>query len=55
MTRMLVLLLVLAGLAACGVKGNPAPPEGEEALYRLSDRQYPPPHTVAPPRPEVPE
>lgn len=53
--RTLFLLLALTGLAACGVKGDPGPPEGEEALYRLGERQYPAPYTVVPPRPETPE
>jgi len=53
MRRALIRPLVLAtllpiGLAACGVKGDPRPPKGEEALYRLGDRQYPAPETVVP-------
>ena len=52
MIRSLILLLALVGLVACGVKGDPAPPEGEEALYRQGDRQYPAPYTVVPPAPE---
>jgi hypothetical protein len=53
--RTLILLLTVAGLTACGVKGDPAPPEGEEALYRLKDRQYPAPYTVVHPSPESSE
>jgi len=55
MIRSLMVLLILAGLAACGVKGDPAPPEGEEARYRLGERQYPSPRTVIPLAPEVAE
>ncbi|MEZ5669867.1 MAG: lipoprotein [Alphaproteobacteria bacterium] len=33
-----LLLLVTAALAACGKKGDPIPPEGENVTY---DRQYP--------------
>lgn len=53
--RAAVLIALLAGLlVACGVKGDPVVPEGEEARYRLGERQYPAPHTVVP-QPPTPE
>jgi hypothetical protein len=42
----LALPLVL-GLAACGKKGSPKPPEGQEADYTYP-RAYPAPETVVP-------
>lgn len=50
--RVLVLaaagLLLAGGLAACGKKGSPKPPAGEEAAYTYP-QAYPEPRTVAPP------
>lgn len=46
--RSLLCALLLAPLAACGRKGSPQPPEGEEERYRLRERQYPAPETVVP-------
>lgn len=49
--RLLLTAAVLAslalGLTACGKKGSPRPPEGEEADYTYPD-QYPAPNTVTP-------
>jgi predicted small lipoprotein YifL len=48
----IALALVLAGgLAGCGKKGPPGPPEGEEASYNYP-KTYPNPATVVPEQPE---
>jgi hypothetical protein len=38
---------LLFGLAACGKKGGPRPPEGEEGAYTYP-QAYPAPETVVP-------
>ena len=38
---------LVLGLAACGKKGSPKPPEGQEADYTYP-RDYPAPETVVP-------
>ncbi len=38
---------LLFGLAACGKKGSPRPPEGQETEYTFP-RSYPAPDTVVP-------
>jgi len=38
---------LLAGAAACGKKGSPRPPQGEESRYTYP-QQYPAPGTVVP-------
>jgi len=38
---------LLFGLAACGKKGSPKPPEGQESEYTFP-RSYPAPDTVVP-------
>lgn len=57
---LLGLLLLLPGLAACGVKGAIQEPEGQESSY-VYPRTYPDPKTVvpsggtaAPPPPGIP-
>ncbi|WP_299621070.1 hypothetical protein [Pelagibius sp.] len=39
---------LLAALGACGKKGRPKPPEGEESAYTYP-QPYPAPGTVGPP------
>ncbi|WP_420345409.1 hypothetical protein [Pelagibius sp.] len=41
-------LALAGGLAACGKKGSPKPPVGEEAAYTYP-QPYPAPETVGPP------
>ena len=45
--NLLMSLTALAGLAACGKKGDLAPPEGEEDLYSYP-RSYPKPSSQVP-------
>ncbi|HMA13651.1 MAG: hypothetical protein ACM35H_00285 [Bacteroidota bacterium] len=42
-----VSVALLTGVAACGKKGSPRPPEGQESEYRYP-QDYPAPSTVVP-------
>lgn len=43
-----VMTAVIVGLGACGKKGSPKPPQGEESAYTYP-QAYPAPSTVGPP------